>query len=91
MKVGLRVRDPSGTVTRDVLVDLTETGTVGELLTALVHLFEWPRQTMAGQAIGYELRRESHPAPLDPPTLLAQLALIDGELLVLGPVVGASR
>ena len=85
-ELAIRVQDPSGTVSRDVLIRPAENNTVRDLVDVLVEVLEWPRETFAGDAVVYAVRRLNAPSPLDPTTSLSALGLSQGDLFVLGAV-----
>jgi hypothetical protein len=86
MELNLRVHDPSGSVSRDVRLDLQEASTVDELVDAIVELFGWPRETMDGEAIAYAARRLGEQDALDGTANAGGLNLVHGDALVLGPI-----
>jgi len=86
MDVTLRIHDPSGSVRRDVRLELQETGTVNELVDSIVELFGWPRETMDGEPVSYGVRRLGEQGMLDERTQVASLGLVHGDAVVLGPV-----
>jgi len=87
MEVAVRVQDPSGTVRRDIVLRTQDpnTATVRDLVEILVDVMEWPRETLAGEPIGYRVRRLGEAAPLEEETPVASLGLAQGDALVLGP------
>jgi len=88
MEVALRVQDPSGEATRDVLVRAQEANTVADLIDVLVRAMEWPRTTFEGDPLAYAVRRLGTESPLDARMPVVSLNLKQGELLVLGPTRG---
>lgn len=91
MELGLRVQDPSGSTSRDVIVDVQDGALTRDLIEALLRLLEWPRQTCGGQPLQYALCGDGGSAALDPHAPLASLNLRHGSLLILGPVLPSSR
>ncbi len=85
MEVALRVQDPSGSVTRDVVVQSQEANTVGDLVEVLVDVLEWPREGFAGEPLSYSVRRLGAAAALDRQALVAGLGLKQGEAIIIGP------
>lgn len=86
MELTLRVHDPSGSVSRDVRVQLSDESTVLELVDALVELFGWPRETMDGEPLTYAARRVGQPEALASEGAVATVRLVHGDALVLGPL-----
>ena len=86
MELAIRVQDPSGTVSRDVLIRPAESNTVRDLIDVLVDVLEWPRETFGGDTIAYSVRRLNAPAPLEPSLALSALGIAQADLFVLGPV-----
>jgi hypothetical protein len=91
MEVQVRVKDPGATVTRDVTVEVREGAETGDLIEALVRLFEWPRKTISGESITYQLLRELSGSPLEIKSTVTSLGLRVGDELVLGPVLPRPR
>jgi hypothetical protein len=85
MEVAVRVQDPSGTVTRDVVMRAQDASTVRDLIEVLVDVMEWPRETLEGESLVYGVRRLGEAEPLDGDTKVASLELAQGDALVLGP------
>jgi hypothetical protein len=89
MDVAIRIQDPSGSVVRDVSVRSEDVHTVADLVDATVDLLGWPRETLAGGVLRYGARRLHAREPLDDGTPLTSLAIVDGDALIVGCVVGA--
>jgi len=87
VELALRVRDPAGTVERDVAVEAGERGTAADLVETLVDLLGWPRETLDGRPIAYAARRLGSDGPLDPRALVEHAGLLHGDALVVGPSV----
>lgn len=85
MEVAVRVQDPSGSVTRDVIVKAHDSDTVGSLIDALVGIMEWPRQEFGGRPLRYALMLDGT-AHVDEEAPLDSLGLSYGDVLILGPV-----
>jgi len=85
-EIAIRVQDPSGTVSRDVLIRIEEPGSVRDLIETLVEVMEWPRDTFGGDQVVYRLRTLGTEKALDESTPAAALQLKQGDVLVLGQV-----
>lgn len=85
MEVAVRVQDPSGGVTRDIVVRAQDANTVRDLIEVLVDVMEWPRETLDGELLVYRVRRLGEAEPLDEETTVVSLDLARGDPLVLGP------
>jgi hypothetical protein len=85
MEVAVRVQDPSGTVTKDVVLRAQDANTVRDLVEVLVDVMEWPRETLSGEPLMYRIRRLGQVEPLDEELTVVSLKLAQGEALVLGP------
>ena len=85
-ELAIRVQDPSGTVSRDVLIRPADSNTVRDLIDVLVDVLEWPRETFGGDTIVYSVRRLNAPAALEPSLALSALGIAQADLFVLGPV-----
>lgn len=85
MEVAIRIQDPSGTVRKDMVITAQDGNTVAELIDILVDAMEWPKETMDGEAIDYEVRKLGEAEPLDPGLAVVSLSLERGDGLVLGP------
>ena len=86
MEVAIRVQDPSGSVSRDVLVRIEEPGTVRDLVETLVEVMGWPRDTIDGDTVVYRLRTLGSARPIDDSTPATALQLAQGDVIVLGQV-----
>jgi hypothetical protein len=85
VEVSLRIQDPSGSVVRDVHVRTDGVHHVSEVTDALVAVMEWPRESMHGEPVVYQLRRLGNEAAIHPTVSVDELALVQGETLILGP------
>ena len=88
MERALRIQDPSGTVARDVVVSAAETNVVRDLVDALVEVRGWPRETLAGEALHYRIRKLGSLDMIDDSSPVAQLGMVDGDALILGTAGG---
>jgi hypothetical protein len=88
MELAIRIQDPSGTVARDVVVRAEETNVVRDLVNALVDVMGWPRETLVGDAMQYRIRKLGSLEAVDDRASVAQLGMVDGDALILGPVGG---
>lgn len=86
MELNLRIHDPSGSVSRDVRLNLQDASTVGDMVDAVVELFGWPREMMDGEPLAYAARRLGDERSLDATDTVGALGLVHGDALVLGPV-----
>lgn len=91
MEVQVRVQDPSAAIKRDVSLELRDGAVVGDMVEALVKLFEWPRRTMSGEPLTYQVGREAPAGLLDVRTAIASLGLSRGDILILGPAFPHSK
>jgi hypothetical protein len=85
MEVAVRVQDPSGAVTKDVVLRAQDANTVRDLVGVLVDVMEWPRETLSGDPLVYRVRRAGQAEPLDEELTVVSVGLAQGEALVLGP------
>ena len=91
MELEIRVQDPSGAPARDVRLELKEGALAEDLAEALVQLFEWPRATIAGDRIAYQLKLPSGGAVVEPKATVVSIGLSNGSLLVVGPALARTR
>jgi hypothetical protein len=85
MEVAVRVQDPSGSVSKDVVLRAQDANTVRDLVEVLVDVMEWPRETVGGEPLAYRLRRPGDAEPLDEDIVVVSLGIAQGDVLVLGP------
>lgn len=85
MEVPVRVSDPSAGVLHDVLVDAAESGSVQDLIDAIVDTLGWPRLRVDRTEVSYCLIRPGRSEPLDPHTPIRELDLEPGIHLVIAP------
>jgi hypothetical protein len=88
MEIAIRVQDPSGTVARDVVVRAEDTNVVRDLVDALVDVIGWPRETLGGEALQYKIRKLGSLDAVDDASSVAELGMVDGDALILGPAGG---
>lgn len=84
MELEIRVSDPSGNITKDVVFRSQDTHTVHDLVEVLLDVVEWPRETLAGLPIRYRARRLGSDAMLDDQVPVSAIGLERGDTLVLG-------
>jgi hypothetical protein len=93
LNINVTVRDVALNISQDLTITVDERLSVSDLTGLVVKKLAWPEKDISGQAVRYALciDRTDNRVPLSPDTPLAASGILNGCVLVIGPVFGSNQ